>query len=54
MVGSKPEGQPGAASAPLTEAQVFRFYLMSKIHVEAALRSLGGRPDDPDVRMLEG
>ena len=36
---------------PLTETQIFRFYLMCKVHVEAALRSLGMR-EAPDVQML--
>ena len=45
-------GNQDLLAKPLTETQIFRFYLMCKVHVEAALRALGGARPDPDVQML--
>ena len=44
-------GNQELLAKPLTESQIFRFYLMSRIHVEAALRSLG-MSEALDVQML--
>ena len=38
---------------PLTEMQVFRFYFLGRVHVEAALQAAGGMLEDSDVLMLE-
>ena len=45
-------GNQDLLAHPLTESQIFRFYLMCKIHVDAALWSIG-KSGASDAQMLE-
>ena len=49
--GASLRGSEEVLEHPLTEAQIFRFYFMGKVHVEAALRAVGEQSGGKDAAM---